>query len=66
VPARFRQQHLMARLVDIAELAGVSVGLVPRVLNDDPATRAAAETRERIVRVASELGYRPHYAARAL
>jgi LacI family transcriptional regulator, galactose operon repressor len=56
----------MARLVDIAELAGVSVGLVPRVLNDDPATRAAAETRERIVRVASELGYRPHYAARAL
>jgi LacI family transcriptional regulator, galactose operon repressor len=56
----------MARLVDIAELAGVSVGLVSRVLNDDPATRAAAETRERIVRVASELGYRPHYAARAL
>ncbi|HWH99469.1 MAG TPA: LacI family DNA-binding transcriptional regulator [Propionibacteriaceae bacterium] len=56
----------MARLADIAELAGVSVGLVSRVLNDDPATRATAETRERIVRVASELGYRPHYAARAL
>jgi LacI family transcriptional regulator len=56
----------MARLVDVAERAGVSVGLVSRVLNDDPATRATAETRERIVRVASELGYRPHYAARAL
>ena len=66
MPARFRQQRLMARLADIAELAGVSVGLVSRVLNDDPATRAAAETRERIVRVASGLGYRPHYAARAL
>jgi LacI family transcriptional regulator len=56
----------MARLADIAELAGVSVGLVSRVLNDDPATRAAPETRERIVRLASELGYRPHYAGRAL
>jgi LacI family transcriptional regulator len=56
----------MARLADIAELAGVSVGLVSRVLNDDPATRATPETRERIVRLASELGYRPHYAGRAL
>jgi LacI family transcriptional regulator len=56
----------MARLVDIAELAGVSVGLVSRVLNDDPATRATPETRERIMRLASELGYRPHHAARAL
>jgi LacI family transcriptional regulator len=56
----------MARLVDIAEAAGVSVGLVSRVLNDSPSTRATAETRERIVRVAAELGYRPNYAARAL
>jgi len=56
----------MVRLVDVAEMAGVSAGLVSRVLNDDPATRATSETRARIVRVASELGYRPHYAARAL
>lgn len=56
----------MARLVDIAQAAGVSVGLVSRVLNDSPNTRAAAETRERIVRTAAELGYRPNYAARAL
>ncbi|MET1007571.1 MAG: LacI family DNA-binding transcriptional regulator [Propionibacteriaceae bacterium] len=56
----------MARLVDIAEAAGVSVGLVSRVLNRDPATRATAETRQRILRVAADLGYRPHYAARAL
>jgi LacI family transcriptional regulator len=56
----------MARLVDIAQAAGVSVGLVSRVLNDSPNTRAAAETRERIVRMAAELGYRPNYAARAL
>ena len=56
----------MARLVDIAAAAQVSVGLVSRVLNNDPAARATAETRERIQRVAAELGYRPHYAARAL
>lgn len=56
----------MARLVDIASVAGVSTGLVSRVLNDDPATRATAETRKRILKVAAELGYRPHYAARAL
>jgi LacI family transcriptional regulator len=54
------------RLVDIAAAAGVSVGLVSRVLNDSPATRATPETRERIIRVAAELGYRPNYAARAL
>lgn len=56
----------MARLVDIAAAAQVSAGLVSRVLNNDPAARATDETRERIQRVASELGYRPHYAARAL
>jgi LacI family transcriptional regulator len=56
----------MARLVDIAAAANVSVGLVSRVLNQDPSTRATAETRERIERLAADLGYRPHYAARAL
>jgi LacI family transcriptional regulator len=57
---------LMARLVDIAEAAGVSVGLVSRVLNDSSTSRAAAATRERILRVADELGYRPNHAAQAL
>ncbi|MEP6651510.1 MAG: LacI family DNA-binding transcriptional regulator [Lapillicoccus sp.] len=56
----------MTRLVDIARTAGVSVSLVSRVLNGDPAARATAETRDRIVRVASELDYRPNSAARAL
>lgn len=57
---------LMARLVDVAAAAGVSVGLVSRVLNDHPATRATVETRQRILRVSADLGYRPNYAARAL
>ena len=56
----------MARLVDIARAAGVSVGLVSRVLNNDPATRATDETRRRIRDVATALQYRPHHAARAL
>ncbi len=56
----------MARLVDIARAAGVSVGLVSRVLNDDPATRATDERRRRIREVATALQYRPHHAARAL
>lgn len=56
----------MARLVDVARAAGVSVGLVSRVLNDDPTTRATDETRRRIREVALALEYQPHHAARAL
>jgi LacI family transcriptional regulator len=56
----------VARLVDIAQAAGVSVGLVSRVLNEDPVARATPETRQRILKAASDLGYRPNYAARAL
>ena len=44
----------------------MSVGLVSRVLNDDPATRATAETRQRILQAADRLGYRPNHTARAL
>lgn len=56
----------MARLADVAKEAGVSITLVSRVLNDDPAARATSETRQRIVAAAALLNYRPHYAARAL
>jgi LacI family transcriptional regulator len=56
----------MVRLADIAREAGVSIGLVSRILNDDPALRATKETRQRVQKVADTLGYQPHYAARAL
>jgi len=56
----------MARLVDIANAAGVSVGLVSRVLNDKPSARATPQTRQRILAAAAKLDYRPNYAARAL
>jgi DNA-binding LacI/PurR family transcriptional regulator len=49
---------------DVAREAGVSYQTVSRVLNDSPAIRPA--TREEVLRVIDELGYRPNPAARAL
>jgi DNA-binding LacI/PurR family transcriptional regulator len=52
---------------DIAAAAGVSQSTVSRVLNEVPtAVPIAAETRERVVRAARELGYRPNPLARGL
>lgn len=56
----------MVRLRDVAERAGVSIGQVSRILNNDPNARAAALTRDKVLRVANELGYRPNVVARAL
>jgi DNA-binding LacI/PurR family transcriptional regulator len=52
---------------DIAKVAGVSQSTVSRVLNDAP-TRVpiAADTRERVMVAARELGYRPNPHARSL
>jgi len=55
-----------ARLVDVAERCGVTKSIVSRVLNGDATLRIRPETRTRILRVADELGYRPHAGARAL
>ncbi|MGW9352031.1 DNA-binding transcriptional regulator, LacI/PurR family [Nocardiopsis flavescens] len=51
-------------IADIAREAGVSTGAVSYALNDKPGV--APGTRERILRVAAELGWRPSSAARAL
>lgn len=59
IPAR-------ARLVDVAERAGVTKAVVSRLMNDDPSLRIRPETRERVLAVASELDYRPNATARAL
>lgn len=56
----------MATLSDVAARAGVSVSAVSRVLSNAPDARVGDETRERIVRAAEELAYRPNHAARAL
>jgi DNA-binding LacI/PurR family transcriptional regulator len=57
----------VTRMRDIAAMARVSQSTVSRVLNDAP-TRVpiAAETRERVILAARELGYRPNPLARGL
>ncbi|MFJ9521715.1 LacI family DNA-binding transcriptional regulator [Kitasatospora sp. NPDC101801] len=56
----------MARptIADIARQAGVSKGAVSFALNGRPGV--SEETRRRILRIAEEMNWRPHSAARAL
>ena len=49
----------MAKLKDIAQISGVSVATVSRVLNKDNTLSVSAETRTRIAQAADELGYQP-------
>ncbi|WP_371538199.1 LacI family transcriptional regulator [Streptomyces sp. NBC_01023] len=56
----------MATLVDVAKRAGVSVGVVSRLLNGDETLRVRDETKRRVREAAAELEYTPNYAARAL
>ena len=51
---------------DVARRAGVSRTTVSMVLNRSDAVTLSAETRERVMRAAAELGYRPNSAARML
>ncbi|MBV9774097.1 MAG: LacI family DNA-binding transcriptional regulator [Gemmatimonadetes bacterium] len=51
---------------DVARLAGVSQATVSLVLGGNPRARVAAATRERVIRAAEELGYRPNIVARGL
>ncbi len=49
---------------DVAKLAGVSYQTVSRVLNEHPSIRDS--TKQRVLDVIDEIGYRPNQAARAL
>lgn len=49
---------------DIAQKAGVGVSTVSRVLNDRPDT--SPHTREKVMRIVTELSYRPNSRARQL
>lgn len=51
-------------IVDVAELAGVSIKTVSRVLNHEANVRE--ETRARVFSAVEKLGYRPNISARAL
>jgi DNA-binding LacI/PurR family transcriptional regulator len=51
-------------IADVARRAGVSKGLVSFALNDRPGV--SPESRERILRIAAELGWKPSLRARSL
>ena len=51
---------------DVAEQSGVSITTVSHVLNDVPGKRVSPETRERVLKVAEDLRYRPNRLARGL
>lgn len=49
----------MSSIRDVARQAGVSPATVSRILNNDPAYKATAETRQRVLKAAAEMDYRP-------
>lgn len=53
-------------LKDIAREAGVSIGTVSKVLRDEPETFIGAKTRDRVMLIARQLGYRQNLHARTL
>ena len=59
-------KRVRARLADVADAAGTSKPIASRVLNADPTLSVSDDLRERVLRAARELGYRPHAAARGL
>jgi LacI family transcriptional regulator len=59
-------RRVRARLADVADAAGTSKPIASRVLNADPTLSVSDALRERVLRAARELGYRPHAAARGL
>jgi LacI family transcriptional regulator len=62
---QFSSDHLLPPTIyDIAREANVGIGTVSRVFNDHPSV--SKETRQRVLRVASRLSYRPHPYARGL
>ncbi len=63
--ARTRNANRITSL-DVAAHAGVSQATVSLVLSGNPRARVAARTRERVIRAAEELGYRPNVLARSL
>ena len=52
--------------MDVAKRANVSRATVSYVLNGTPGARISPETRERVLKAASELGYIPHKIASSL
>lgn len=58
------RRPVRAKINDVAELAGVSIKTVSRVLNNEPNVRPA--TREKVKAAVKELAYVPDFSARSL
>ncbi len=57
----------MARMKDVARIAGVSIATVSRVLNDKTGSiPISKETRDRVLAVVDKINYKPNYAAQRL
>jgi LacI family transcriptional regulator len=56
----------VVRLADVAAAAGVGTSIASRVINNDPTVNIRPETRERVLKAARELDYRPNAFARGL
>ena len=54
----------MANIYEVAELAGVSLATVSRVIN--PGAKVSDKTRQRVLDAMRELGYRPNSIAQSL
>jgi LacI family transcriptional regulator len=59
-----RRSRTANTIRDVARLAGVSIGTVSKALNANG--RLSAETREKVLRVAKEIEYRPNGLAQSL
>lgn len=53
-------------LIEVAKEAGVSKSTVSAVLNDDQNARISQETRDKVLRAAAKVNYRPNMIARAM
>ncbi len=56
--------HGAPTIRDLARIAGVSIGTVSKALNDGG--RLSKDTREKVLRIAREIGYRPNDLAQSL
>ncbi|MFD4504213.1 LacI family DNA-binding transcriptional regulator [Streptomyces sp. NPDC058457] len=63
-PGHGADRHRSVSIFDVAKAAGVSHQTVSRVVNGSPKVRKA--TRDRVLEVIDELGYKPNRLARAL
>jgi len=64
-PSQNRGVKSPPRLIDVAEMAGVSVGVVSGILNGGGGnSRASAETIAKVKSLSDRLGYVPHAGAR--